>query len=564
MLISGAVFALILAGLLTLTFNIKQAKSEWTGTVYIRANGSIDPPDAPIITYDKVTYTLTDNITSSADGIVVERDNIVIDGAGYTVKGPGYTPGGYPSWGISLGRISNVTIKNFLVKKFERGIYLHNSTYCRIEGNTLTNNTFGINIGWSSSNNIISGNVFVNDGLAVGDSYENTVVNNLVNGKPLVYLENMSDYVVGDAGQVVLVNCTGITVKNLNLSNTAIGVQLWNTNNTNIAKNYITNNIIGILMDLSSNNNIQENNITNNMCGVWAESMGYFNSIGRNTITNNSVGVSLLSSFTYIERNTITCNEHGISFWAFVSNNHIQENNITYNQVAIYLGLPSYNTVICHNNFIDNKQVYKEYYMHSTPVRALWNDGYPSGGNYWSNYTGVDLYSGPYQNETGSDGIEDTPYIIDANNTDHYPLMAPFNSFEAGVWDGTTYDVDVISNSTISGFNFDVDQKSVNFNVTGDEGTIGFCRVAIPKTLLWVDNGWTIFVGDQPITDYTIIPDENYTYLYFTYSHSTKTITIQGTHAIPEFPSTPILMLLMLTTLITTTLWKTKRKRQPP
>lgn len=39
----------------------------------IRADGSIDPSDVLIITYDNVTYTLTDNITSSADGIVVEK-----------------------------------------------------------------------------------------------------------------------------------------------------------------------------------------------------------------------------------------------------------------------------------------------------------------------------------------------------------------------------------------------------------------------------------------------------------------------------------------------------------
>ena len=53
------------------------------------------------------------------------------------------------------------------------------------------------------------------------------------------------------------------------------------------------------------------------------------------------------------------------------------------------------------------------------------DDGHPSGCNYWKDYTGTDFYSGPYQNETGSDGIGDTPYVIDENNTDHYPLMSP-------------------------------------------------------------------------------------------------------------------------------------------
>jgi hypothetical protein len=56
----------------------------------------------------------------------------------------------------------------------------------------------------------------------------------------------------------------------------------------------------------------------------------------------------------------------------------------------------------------------------------VWNDGYPSGGNYWSDYTDVDQYSGPYQNETGSDGIWDNPYPVDEYNVDYYPIVPEF------------------------------------------------------------------------------------------------------------------------------------------
>jgi len=45
------------------------------------------------------------------------------------------------------------------------------------------------------------------------------------------------------------------------------------------------------------------------------------------------------------------------------------------------------------------------------------DNDYPSGGNYWSNYTGYDA---------NDDGIGDTPYVIDANNRDKYPLMSPY------------------------------------------------------------------------------------------------------------------------------------------
>jgi hypothetical protein len=68
--------------------------------------------------------------------------------------------------------------------------------------------------------------------------------------------------------------------------------------------------------------------------------------------------------------------------------------------------------MIYHNNFIDNTlQVY------SFESLNVWDDGYPSGGNYWSDYTGTD---------GNGDGIGDTPYTIDVNNIDHYPLVNPW------------------------------------------------------------------------------------------------------------------------------------------
>jgi hypothetical protein len=57
------------------------------------------------------------------------------------------------------------------------------------------------------------------------------------------------------------------------------------------------------------------------------------------------------------------------------------------------------------------------------PSINQWDIGYPSGGNYWNNYTGADLYKGLYQNVNGSDGIGDTPYTIDRNNRDRYPYI---------------------------------------------------------------------------------------------------------------------------------------------
>jgi hypothetical protein len=42
-------------------------------------------------------------------------------------------------------------------------------------------------------------------------------------------------------------------------------------------------------------------------------------------------------------------------------------------------------------------------------------------------YKGTDGLRGPFQNETGSDGIGDTPYFIDSKNVDNYPLVKPYS-----------------------------------------------------------------------------------------------------------------------------------------
>jgi PKD repeat protein len=81
--------------------------------------------------------------------------------------------------------------------------------------------------------------------------------------------------------------------------------------------------------------------------------------------------------------------------------------------------------MIYHNNFMNSPSQVAGIQFSSPNT---WDDGYPSGGNYWSDYNGTDLYSGPYQNVTGSDGIGDTPYVIATNNTDYYPLTIPFGS----------------------------------------------------------------------------------------------------------------------------------------
>ncbi|MEM2342212.1 MAG: right-handed parallel beta-helix repeat-containing protein [Candidatus Bathyarchaeia archaeon] len=214
-------------------------------TIYIRANGSIEPPDAPISTEDNITYILRGDIINAS--IVIERSNIVLDGNNHVIQGPikpyvnPFQQFYEPLLGINISA-SSVTIKNIVVKNFMVGIYVIRFSNNMILNNTLVDNYWaGIAIVAGSIDNKILNNTFINDGLLVSDSYNNTVAGNSVNGKPLVYLGDAANLTVDNAGQVILVRCNGIRVENLNIESVGVAIELERTNNTVIARNIIIN-----------------------------------------------------------------------------------------------------------------------------------------------------------------------------------------------------------------------------------------------------------------------------------------------------------------------------------
>ena len=107
----------------------------------------------------------------------------------------------------------------------------------------------------------------------------------------------------------------------------------------------------------------------------------------------------------------------------------------------------------------------------------------------------------------------------------------------------------VESNSTVSEMTFNSTNAELSFTVSGTSGTTGYVKATIPKDLLYTEGDWTVLVDEQPVIP-TVNEDANNTCLLFTYGHSTKTIEIIGTDAIPEFPSWIIMPLLLTATLL--------------
>ncbi len=169
--------------------------------------------------------------------------------------------------------------------------------------------------------------------------------------------------------------------------------------------------------------------------------------------------------------------------------------------------------------------------VHSISINS-WDNGVE--GNHWSTYAG---------NDSDNDGIGDTSYIINADNTDNYPLMGMFSSFNASLGEY----VNVISNSTIMNFEYFDSNKTINLVVSNSSAnqTFGFVRVCILHSLMNETYHVTVNGTEPYYVNYNLADNGTHRWLYFEYEHSTLEVVI-----IPEFPSLIILPLFIIATLL--------------
>lgn len=315
------------------------------------------------------------------------------------------------------------------------------------------------------------------------------------------------------------VKIIGFTVQRSGRAFSNSGIHVGSTQHCDISGNCIADNEFGVF-GFPRNMSIADNTVEGNFLGVALDSGATSNVISRNHLVANHVGVHLnLADANYILQNNMTNNSRSVTLWDS-KNNRLYHNNFLNNTVGSFT----------FANFLDN--------------------GFE--GNFWSDYIGVDL---------NHDGIGDSPYVIDANNTDHYPLMGMFNSFNVTYFtppiETHFCNVTVISNSTISDFDAPVwiehpEVIFLQFDVSGEEGSIGFCRVSVPTAMMNGTYHVSVNGTDIPFTLLTC-SDANTSYLYFTYKHSTVTVII-----IPESPAFPIRPLFIIATFIAVIAYKKK------
>lgn len=156
---------------------------------------------------------------------------------------------------------------------------------------------------------------------------------------------------------------------------------------------------------------IHDNNVTKAPYGKFSVE-GNDNIIYRNIVDDAEFGLAVSGSNNTIYANRIT--NCGIGLENPESSNLVYANYVASNGWGINTGYNSTTATLYHNNFIGNR------YQVSTIFSSYSTQYFDNGaeGNYWSDYHGKDA---------NGDGIGDTPYVIDANRSDRYPLMVPFD-----------------------------------------------------------------------------------------------------------------------------------------
>jgi parallel beta-helix repeat protein len=302
------------------------------------------------------------------------------------------------------------------------------------------------------------------------------------------------------------VNISRFTIQNSGSTFADAGIYLYLSDRNHISRTTLKNNSYGIYLFDSSHNVFSFNNVSNNNYGIYLFESSY-NIFSINNVSNNKYGIHLSNSiYNVLSNNTVASSDHGIHLYQSGSN-LLSNNKVSSSNVGIYIETCP-NAHMFHNNFVNNTKQ-----LSNIDSTISLDNGME--GNYWSDYNGTD---------TNKDAIGDTPYIIDATTADKYPLMGQASDYKVD-YEEQTYDITIISNSTISEFKFNNTTRMINFKTIALNETLVFYRVVIPLALIGLP--YLVFVdGEKPYT--TMLPISNATHaiLYFTFVIKSHKVTI--------------------------------------
>jgi len=315
---------------------------------------------------------------------------------------------------IILANCTNMIVDNQNVSNGTAGVEIGHSNWITITNNTaLFNNREGIFLSHSSNVTVEHNNASQNmHGIySHYESYHLKVFNNTA--------WNNSGKGIRSGYRISGMTYHSVFESNTLSSNAEEGIHIQGDHNI-ITNNTLSDNQWGMWLQRSTGLNITWNTVSGNDFGIYFRGSCYDSYVGHNTLDDNGLSFRIgHTDFIVVANNTVNRSwDRGFYFYSADSNTII--GNLVMDSVGYGIEVDYSNlNRIYHNDFIHNGQQ-----AYDDTGTNIWDNGYPSGGNFWSDYNGTDNMSGPNQDQPGSDGIGDTPYNITGDsNQDRYPLM---------------------------------------------------------------------------------------------------------------------------------------------
>jgi parallel beta-helix repeat protein len=347
--------------------------------------------------------------------------------------------------GVGVGLIDSLfcVVKGNRIHNSSGGVFLDRSTDCVIEENTLQNNQEHLLVSRSNSCKIINQTILggyygialqtSEDCVLIGNQMEgagvlmmfaddakdwnHTLDENRVNGLPIGYFRRQQDQLVNGIayGQLILAECTNVTIVEFGASNATAGIQLgysrdclvvnsslydnsraaisvFSSSNISAKESLMQGNLLCVDIVSSTRIHVSENMLVSNIHAIYAGESDQCTIIGNTIKDGTGTGIHLFDcEEIIITGNDISTNHHGIwlsgSIRCSISGNSVY--NCSSNGIA--LGFDS-----SMNQVYDNLVGWNGFNALDEGSSNLWDNGVNRGNN-WSDYSGVGWYSIPGQ-----------------------------------------------------------------------------------------------------------------------------------------------------------------------